>query len=339
MFWIFLLALISTTVCAYPENIRYGYFGCKSCHVSHVGGDALNSYGRMTRGEMLTALSLINAEEKPTTIDYSAKLKHIATFNNENKQDEHFVMQSEASLAVNFSDFTLNVSGGLYGREHEPDTLQHWISWNPMDEIGIRVGRFPVAFGLMTNDHTLIHRQHLGFGPLQASYNGELVLGNKFGQIIITKIFGSVDTYSYIDEYGLTVHAEGKEGTSLRMSAFLGKSYELGLSQMITDTQTNNHTEVNGVFARLAPLPWLYTLVETYRQEINYTERELLTYAKVGIEPIKGLHLFYEFERANTRYIDNIKHQGGFQIFLFDNLMFLFKGSRERMMLLSSVSL
>jgi hypothetical protein len=166
IFLAFLFPLLwSDGLFAWPENVRFGYTNCSSCHVSPSGGGTLTEYGKGISAES----SLIDNESFGPS-NYSAfpsskyfllggniRNLYIKQFFEDSEREHKFLMQAEIEGVLIYKQITLvgsyGVTGHEYGTEPKPESRKYYAQYSD-GEKRFRVGNFIPIFGLGIDDHT-----------------------------------------------------------------------------------------------------------------------------------------------------------------------------------------
>lgn len=188
-------ALAGTSAHAFPDMIRHNYVNCTACHVAPTGGGVLNAYGRSMSNEVLSSwgserevefLHGTLAENKiPEWLNIGGDIRGIQVHREspDKLSERFFIMQSSLELATTFQRLTAVMSVGYADPVAKAIrwtvSPRYYLLWNPVDELGIRAGRFTPVFCINVPYHTLPTRQSLGFSPgqerdtLESVWSGE----------------------------------------------------------------------------------------------------------------------------------------------------------------------
>lgn len=293
---------------SYPEMIRYGYTSCSSCHVAGpTGGGATTAYGRMAGEEMATwapegsgqVLGPFAALPDWMTVGGDVRYLDLET----PFYRHGFVMQADAELAVRASpEVWVDVSAGFYGERARPESRRSFILWTPYDSLSARAGHFFPAYGILLPDHTAATREGLGFGEGQESYNAELSLHGTAGDLTVTEAVqdGSALTLGKNPSYQTSAQ---RPAYIARASAYLSKALAAGGSYRLALDPAAPRATTFGPFLLWGIRPDLYLLAEADRTLAGGEPPVDVTYAELGFEVYRGVHLqaTHEWEQG-SRY-------------------------------------
>jgi len=313
-----LCILWNPTVSAFPENVRMGYQNCSTCHVSPTGGGLLTPYGSHAAKELLNTWTFKEskkeeeAEEKemehPRALLWGGDVRGLGYLSSGGifKRQGLIPMQIEGEAAYKFWDrFTLDVSAGIYdlGLEFQRYYLLATLS----DHLYTRVGRFFPAYGIFTEDHTVITRRGIGFDQNRESYNIEVGLTGETGEIVVDGI---------LSESSDSISANEVGGT-LRAAWYTGSKSQVGASFLYTTSDVWSRT-MYGFFTIIGFTKHFYLLSEVNQEfkvptaagEVSTSEdTRVLTYNKLGWEFLAGVHGFGTFEDCVTTVGSDDPHQ------------------------------
>jgi hypothetical protein len=301
-----LFAFFAQKIYAYPENTRYGYASCTSCHVSPTGGGLLTSYGRdaseefmgmwVKKGENQPADGLITA---PESILVGGDLRVLAL----KKETEVFKdsavvpMQLDLEIAKTFAtNFTVDASLGGY--DSQLGLQRHYLMGNFGENIYARIGKFFPAFGIYVADHKVATRTGLGFDQGHESYNLEIGYLQEHGELIVDAVLKS----------GLFELSDKEKGLTARAAAYLGQNSQVGVSMLSTKGSLWERQAI-GLFAIIGITKSAYLLSEI-DQEIRKSadtsdstlvdNTRILALNKLGYEATRGLQIFFSHDMSVT---------------------------------------
>lgn len=314
------LYLIGYDASAFPQNIRFGYSSCQSCHVSPSGGGVLTSYGRMSAEEILSTWSYENESspthgayeyvtdqsDNPSRVMVGADIRAVQI---KTKDRLQFIkMQKEFELALALDD-RLTVVGtvGEYaaGETFIKEYRRHYVLYNFSDNVSVRAGKFQPAYGLNLDDHTLGVRSGLGFDQDATSHNLEIDLKNKLGEITITPGVSKTTEVSETGEGRYRLQTEEKT-VNLRLALNVGEKNQVGISAQIKqDDRLGDRGETKkqfGVFGVYSLTKNLYVMKDNNWRVLNNTgpiKWHPYFFDLVGLELFKGFHVQLYYERKN----------------------------------------
>jgi hypothetical protein len=302
-----LAALHGSTAAAFPENVRYGYASCSTCHASPTGGGVLTPYGREASEEFMGTWSrkgenalLEGAVRPPDWLNVGGDIRtlSVALDNGAYKEKAAFPMQAEVEFAVRFGQYLTGVMAfGAYDTDAQFQRM--YLLSNINDHVFVRLGRFFPAFGIYSAEHDIPTRGGLGFDVEQESYNVEAGYMGEQGEIILDSIFKS----------GSRDPADKETGASLRAAWYAGGKSQVGLSLLSTKGNIWNR-QVGGVFAvtGLTKSSYLQGEIDAESKRPEHTDdvstgknQRFVTYEKVGWEMLRGLHLLATYEASRSR--------------------------------------
>lgn len=206
---------------AYPELIRHGYTSCTACHLSPNGGGLPTAYGRSLSREILSTWGteketgpFYGLVDVPEPVLVGGNLRFLQTYmNNAAFESARFLtMQATAELAVNLEKWALSVSAGT--------NVRFYAMARPTEKTSVRVGRFPIAFGINDANHSLVTRRGVGFDQGKEPYALELAfLGES------TEAFA---TFSLGDPFDSARRLD--TAVAVRVAQVLGDTYKVGVS-------------------------------------------------------------------------------------------------------------
>lgn len=145
-----------------------------------------------------------------------------------------FLMQADFESAVRTSGFTIDASIGVY--DSNADSLRHYVHYQLTPEIGMRAGRFPVAFGIYSSEHTLPTRRDMNFDHSSAPYSLEASwLGERGSAYVTAMLAKPVNFFSHEESEGGFVVSQStlvETGFAGRASWYPTDHHEIGLSYL-----------------------------------------------------------------------------------------------------------
>lgn len=187
----FLFLAIAQRSYSYPEFIAYGYNSCVSCHYNSQGGGVLNEYGKavmateissrvflkngITDDELGENAGFPGSRRLPSWIRPGIKYRGLWFVNNpspSNSRSKFVNMQADLNGALLFDEDQKYVLVGSIG--YNSTTLgssqgmtswisrEHYMRWQPIENLLLYFGLLDVSFGVRNVDHTAVSRQKLG---------------------------------------------------------------------------------------------------------------------------------------------------------------------------------
>lgn len=284
------LVLAAREASAFPEMVRHGYQTCGACHVAgSSGGGALNGYGRPTGREILSTLKG-STLKLPSWVDAGANyrwLNYNLQLPDGTKLHQKFPMASEGELALRpLPGFTIAASVGTYGPLEVQEYRRAYLKLDLGEYVSLKAGKFLPHYGWNDPDHTLSVRKLMQLGQGKEAYAVEGAVTTRWGELALTHAIGEQALIEGSDKEGLK--ASGEEPKSYaRLAAFTSRTTQIGAQARATGKQVDAY----GGFAFASYQEWLYAIAEADR-----TKDDLATYAKIGVEPYRGVHLFLTHE-------------------------------------------
>ncbi len=288
-----LVWFVSNIAMAYPENVRLGYTGCGSCHVSPTGGGALTNYGRTTAEELSSFAPegsgrLFGTLSTPDAVAVGGDARYVRVKAGEYQRQ--FAMQNDFELALHLSpEVWVDAALGIYGPERAREVRRNYVFWSPSENYSVRVGKFFPAYGIMMPDHTLATRGGLGFGEGQETYNAELSVHSKAGDITLTPTWG-VDEHVRGAEADGYRFSTGDTGATARATAYIGDSSTVGVSGRYQRLSGALDTMTYGAFGTAGMTRDTYAMCEVDYQANSDQARKLVSYTEIGSEVVRGVH-------------------------------------------------
>ncbi|NDE16239.1 hypothetical protein EBZ80_15035 [bacterium] len=291
-----LLFLAATPALAFPENVRYGYASCSSCHVSPTGGGVLTQYGRKSAEEFLATWTregenglLWGAVDLPDNVAAGANVRHINYQRSLDgmKTSRRFIMQAEGEIAVRFGKrLWLDFSRGSYNKFEQ--TQRAYALFNIDDNFYVRAGKFFAPHGIYEPDHTTITRRQLGFDQGMETVNAESGFISESGEVIVAAILGNPKT----GDQSIDPRSDDK-GLVIRAAKYLGGKSQAGVSTVSTN---------GDYFTRAIAGAFVMTGIGDdfwHLGEVDYEKKQakdhggtgsaLLSHQKLGWVPVRGV--------------------------------------------------
>lgn len=294
--------LFSFYAYSFPENVRRGYGNCASCHVSPTGGGLLTPYGDHAAAEFLNTWKIEEdhkAEEAQAAPSFlwGGNVRGLAYMSNNGlfKKKGFIPMQVEGEVAYKFFEkYTAVFSAGVYDRAVQAQRF--YLLANFTDHLYARIGKFFPAYGIFTDDHSIVTRKGIGFNEGRETENVEVGLVGELGEIVVDGIVGESSDKFSANEQGATVRAAWYAK---------GKS-QIGASFLSTSSSVWKRT-MYGLFAIAGITKSFYVLTEVdqeWKKSADQNEistpgnTRLLTYNKIGWEFLPGVHSFVTYENS-----------------------------------------
>ncbi len=300
-----LAALWSGRSFAYPENVRYGYANCASCHVSPTGGGLLTPYGRGSAEELLSTWSskgeaglLHKDTQLPAWLIAGGEFRSLAFQKDTQVYKEKGVipMQAELQGGVTWNGLVTAVASlGTYDKDIQSQTF--YVLGNVGEHVFARGGRFFPAFGINRPDHAIVTRRGLGFNEGQQTLNAEVGVVGETGEVILDAVLGRPGEIS--DE---------ERGFVARSALYAGGKSQIGLNAMMLKG-TVWERNVTGAFVTTGLTSTTYLLAEFDKETKKAVEKDdastqdtsrFVSADKVGWEMARGVHLLATYESSVT---------------------------------------
>ncbi len=301
-----LAGMLTKQALGFPENIRLGYAGCLSCHVSPTGGGLLTPYGRGASEDFLSTWTRKDEAQvghgkvaPPKSLLLGGDLRGLAVQRDTRvfKEKAFIPMQLELQTGLILAEkLTAALALGLYDQNVE---LQNAYGMAQIsDLVFVRIGKFFPAYGLYIPNHSVVTRRGLGFNQGQETINFEAGIISESGEIIVDAIL----------KQGLGELSSEDKGATLRGVWYVRKESQIGLSLLSTKGTVWERQAV-GVFAASGITRTTYLLGEINRETKKPADSadpstpentRLVSMAKVGWEITRGLHIFGAHESSVT---------------------------------------
>jgi len=208
-----------------------------------------------------------------------------------------FWMHKDLEAAVMpFEGITLVGSVGLYGRDSHSEFRRTYLKVQPIENVYFRFGRFIPAYGVNFPDHTLPTRFGLGLGQGSETYNAEAALVTKWGEVLVSGVYGKRASVVGTDGDGFVVVSGERSGGTVRSAFYLGDRTQVGFSLLKLGEQT-----ALGAHVITAADESLYFLAE-YDRNFEFGEATDLAVAKLGWEYYRGVHFGPTLDRNGDLY-------------------------------------
>lgn len=319
----FLISLfLSAKAFSYPEMIRHNYPNCVACHESPSGGGLLTAYGRTISTAVLSTwgsekearpfYGMFDNKYTQNWLNIGGELRGVQlhTSNKENVTGKFIRMRTGLEAAFRFMNFKF-VS--FFGKQEEDNVVRgvstrHYLLYQALDELSIRIGRFIPNFGLNIPEHILATRRGLGFDEgserdqLEVMWSGEKInISGSFSKSVTTEqkkkqedAFATQVNYTFFDSYRL--------GANLWLGRENGKD-----------------RQIYGVNAAIGFTTSLYLLSELDYQLSFDKKKGIFHFTKLAYEITKGFHVLglEEFRKSNLSDRKTLlnSHGLGFQWF------------------------
>lgn len=220
--------VLSPEAPGYPEMIRHGYVSCTACHLSPNGGGLPTAYGRSLSREILSTWGteketgpFYGVVDVPEPILVGGNVRWIQTYMNNAafESARSILMQANAEVAISLEKWAASVTVG--------SNVRAYVLARPTEKTTVRVGRFPLAYGIMDANHTLTTRRGIGFTENSDTYNLEFAWHGESNEVFATFSLGD------------PLSAEERRDTAgaLRVAHVFGDTYKVGLSAYYGGTQ------------------------------------------------------------------------------------------------------
>lgn len=329
-FWCFSVFVFSELAEAYPENIRFGYNNCQTCHVSPTGGGILNGYGRGASEAFMHTWSyegmskpLYGLFDLPEKILVGGDIRQVE-YNVESSNFQlhrKFLMQADLELGLEIlPGFRFVSSGGHYGENYRWERRRYYaIFENQQETYGsyIRMGRFYPAYGILLDDHTRISRSGLGFDQGSETFNIEAGLSIEKGTIYFTRVLGNRPAFSD-DGYGGINHlANGSDGWTAKVTRFYSKYTQYSLNLLDLRNGESRRRVVGASFMSGSTKRFYGILQYDHgRDEPALTQFQIF-FSRFGYVLFRGFHLRTDFQYNRSIQTDFRSYGLGFQWFPF----------------------
>jgi len=294
------IALLSSKVFAFAENVTYGYVNCMACHVSPSGGGLLNDYGRSLSKELMSTWGWKGSEQpafglikNTESVKVGGNLRAIQTYyeNNQNKQGKQFLMQQNVELGLKFmKTWFIGTLGTQEGPKGGPDkghliSERHYALWEVNDSVRLRAGKFRHHFGLNDPAHTRVTKAPLGFGSNSETYNIEFSHFGENSEIFFTSDFGKIDQ---------SRTKTNEKSFSVNFAHYLNEKNKIG-SSLLFGEKSSDRRQVLNLYGVLNPIAHtIYKFDSSFQQNVSYSTQKERT-DLLAMTSTFGLPLFKGF--------------------------------------------
>lgn len=329
LLWLFSLFSFSD-IQAYPENIRYGYNNCQTCHISPTGGGILNKYGRgagesfmNTWGYEGMAQATYGLFNLPSWFDIGGDIRQVE-YKVENEQfsiQRKFLMQKDLEVSMELlPGFRFVTSGGYYGQTQRWERRRYYALFENSGENFsryIRVGRFYPAYGILLDDHTRISRRALGFDQGAETFNIETGLSSQMGTIYFSRVLGNRPSFSDNGYGGIRHVPNGNDGWTSRISYFSSKFTQYSLNLMDLKNGDSRRRVVGlSMMSGLTKRTYLMLQYDHGRDEPQLTQFQVF-FSRFGYVLFQGFHIRTDLQYNRSILTDFRSYGIGFQWFPF----------------------
>lgn len=312
----------AATAQAFPELIRHGYQSCGACHHSSSGGGVLNAYGRPT-GRNIVPMLRGSTLDLPKWIDVGGNYRMLnlnVRAPDGTRFHQKIPMEQEGEIALNPIDGLSFVGSlGVYGPQGIQEYRRMYAQLTVGDYVAFRAGKFLASFGINDADHSLSTRRLLG-GQGSETWNSEAVVTTPYGELAYTYSVGQRAIFEATDGKGVAVAPDETRRHFVRAAAYLPGNNQVGIQARTNDTRL----DVYGGFMFASYKTWLYLIGEIDRTvDVNGSGNNI-AYTKLGVEPVRGLHVFSTYEFHDETHVPGI----GLQWFPINGVDLLARGRR-----------
>jgi len=300
--FIFICISYSARSFSFPANSRYGYSNCQTCHVSPTGGGVVTKYGKMTSEEFMSTWAY-EGEASPTYglfdlplwLDIGGDVRQVEIKSEYEGLDPYqtkFIMQFDIEVALHLTKrITLVTSGGRYGVDYKWERRRTYGLLKVTDGVKFRFGQFFPAYGIMIDDHTKLFRRALGFDQGRESVNAEVSYNGRWGDLIVTRVFGNKPSFDSKDNGGLAVRNGDDDGGTIRAGKYFTKKFQLGLSYLKDRTRKSLGAYMIWGMGRSGH--WLMQIDRLSRDDGEHID---LVFNRLGYEMFQGFHVKWEYQ-------------------------------------------
>ena len=310
-FWLF--SFLSFTAYGFPENIRYGYSNCQTCHISPTGGGVLNQYGRGSSEAFMNTWSYSRQAEPlygllrtPQWLNVGGDIRQVEYDVRSDAYSSHkkFFMQSDFEVALELiPGFTFVSSGGHYGDAGRWERRRYYALFNNQQEgysTYIRAGRFFPAYGIYLDDHTKVLRSAIGFDQGNETFNVEMGFTTEKWIINAARVLGNRPAFSDDGTGGIDHVPNGNNGITLKLTRMTSKFTQYSLSYLDFENG-DTRRRVAGLSLMTGFTKKLYALVQ-YDHGIDYPDvtPSDVFFSRLGYVLFQGFHIRSDLQYNRT---------------------------------------
>lgn len=330
---LFLGVMATTSLQAFPQFVKDGYFSCSSCHVSTGGGDALTAYGRGIAAEKLAmwaeegeGTATFGAKELPAWLLLGAHIRWVQVTSDSGTQRyaDNFWMQRDLNLGLTtefvtaYATFSpLPLSKAVVGTE-ESYGVRKWLARSQFTEnLSTAIGVFYPKYGLMIGDHNAYIRNRLGFGAGAEKGAAEVAWTAESFEITFTSEVGALaqlpNSDPAIDGWESAYYLSG--------ALFAAEKHRVGLN-VARKVDGRDRLESFGPHATLSIVKGLTVSTEAdwmTRSAPSVTTTSLATYLDSTLEATKGvwLQLVHEVSLSDVEDLRSKQEKQSVKILYF----------------------
>jgi hypothetical protein len=296
------LALLITDIgLGYPQTIVHGYQTCVTCHASIDGGDTLNNYGRaMTEEFMATFAREGEAREffglaESDSVDLGIEYRNLRVQDAKTGKSDQFPMYSVGQLVLRHAGLSVLGSVGYFGRDRVRETRQWWVNYNVSSDahrLDIKYGYWLPVVGLGSNNHDLAIKKGQGFGRGQERFVSQIAYSNRWFEAKAMLARSDIRIEKGEDNFP----KNSSESPEEILGQFLFRRIE-GLEVGLHGRQTDGVNTLQGFSTRIAKKK-VYIFLQ---QDLDPKKQIRTTYGRLGWFIIRGLDLYYEVDRFESK--------------------------------------
>ncbi len=211
-------------------------------------------------------------------------------FGSESSEENTFIpMEKSVEAGVTYRGISAVGSIGLYN-DRDIESRKRYLAFQPTEWLSFKTGKFLPSYGIKFPDHTIFSRGPLGLGEGSESYNNELVLKSKWGELFLTAIDRTKDEFGKYTTAG--------RGYAGRLSAYPTNFTIIGANF----TKQEEEMKCGGFFEIAGH--GFFAATDTNEVWHKDTElADLFSYNRVQYQLFKGLNIIYE---NNYKHVSNI---------------------------------
>jgi hypothetical protein len=228
-------------------------------------------------------------------IDLGLEYRNLKVTDAKTGKSDQFPMYSVGQLVVRHAGLSVLASAGYYGRDRTYQTRQWWVNYNVSADshrLDFKLGYWLPVVGIGLNNHDLSIKKGQGFGRGQERFISQVSYGNRWleGKIMMAR--KDIEIEKGEDNFPSN-RSESPEEILGQLLFRRIEGFEFGLH----GRQTDGKNSLQGFSTRLAKKKAYIFL----QQDFDPLKQVRASYGRGGFFLIRGLDLYYEVDRLETK--------------------------------------